>query len=304
MSDRKILVTGASGKLGQQVVSYLLNDFEVKPSQLIVTTRNVESLVELADKGVDVREADFSSPDVLEQAFHGADSMLLISIDASGPRTQAHLNAVTAAEKAGVTHIAYTSMLAPTQSPVVFAHEHEATEQAILDSAIPNATVMQNNWYFDNLPDYYASILQTGHWLSAAGEGRIAQLSRKDLAYAAAAAVVKGSQSKGLHQSKVTLPMHGAEALTHAEMAKVIDSVIGTSINMVHLSDEEYQAQLESFGLPAPIVSLCTTMDHHNRLGLSNGTSDVFEALTGKKPQSFESWLEENKAELQKLANM
>lgn len=30
MSDRKILVTGASGKLGQQVVSYLLNDFEVK----------------------------------------------------------------------------------------------------------------------------------------------------------------------------------------------------------------------------------------------------------------------------------
>ncbi len=304
MSDRKILVTGASGKLGQQVVSYLLNDFEVKPSQLIVTTRNVESLAELADKGVDVREADFSSPDALEQAFHGAHSMLLISIDASGPRTQAHLNAVTAAEKAGVTHIAYTSMLAPTQSPVVFAHEHEATEQAIFDSAIPNATVMQNNWYFENIPEYFASILQTGHWLSSAGEGRIAQLSRQDLAYAAAATLVKVAQGELEQQGKKVIAMHGAESFTHAEMAKVIDSVLGTNIKMVHLSNEEYQAQLESFGLPAPIVSLCTTMDHHNRLGLSNGSSEAFELLTGKKPQGFAAWLTAHKVELQKFANM
>ncbi|MCV3263068.1 hypothetical protein OGZ01_09800 [Vibrio harveyi] len=40
MSDRKILVTGASGKLGSQVVKALLEELNVQPSQLIVTTRH------------------------------------------------------------------------------------------------------------------------------------------------------------------------------------------------------------------------------------------------------------------------
>ncbi|PSW09156.1 SDR family NAD(P)-dependent oxidoreductase [Photobacterium sanctipauli] len=298
MSDRKILVTGASGKLGKQVVSYLLEDFAVSPSQLIVTTRKAESLKALADKGVDVREADFANPDSLVEAFKGASSLLLISIDAAGPRTQPHLNAVAAAEQAGVEHIAYTSMPAAEQSPVVFAHEHEATEKAIKDSAIANATIMRNNWYFENIPEYFASILQTGHWLTSAEEGRSAQLSRKDLAYAAAAALV--SPAKGI----VTLLLNGGKSQTHAEMAQLMDKVLGTSINMVNLTDDQYQSQLETFGLPEPIIALCTTMDHHNRENLSDGTSEAFEQLTGRKPQSFEAWLEANKTELQKLANL
>ena len=297
MSDRKILVTGASGKLGSQVVKALLEDLNVQPSQLIVTTRNADKLQALASQGVDVREADFSSPESLEKAFKGAGSMLLISIDASGPRTQAHLNAVAAAEQVGVSHIAYTSMPSAESSPVMFAHEHEATENAIKQSSIANATIMRNNWYFENLAEYFASILQSGHWLTSAAEGRSAQLSRKDLAFAAASALVKPAQGK------VVLPMNGAQSLTHAEMAKVIDKVLGTSINMVNLSDEDYQAQLESFELPAPIVELCVTMDKHNRGNYSDGTSEAFEELTGKQPQSFEAWLEENKAELKKLAN-
>ena len=48
MSDRKILVTGASGKLGSQVVKALLEDLNVQPSQLIVTTRNADKLQALA----------------------------------------------------------------------------------------------------------------------------------------------------------------------------------------------------------------------------------------------------------------
>ncbi|KLV03175.1 dihydrodipicolinate reductase [Photobacterium aquae] len=295
MSDRKILVTGASGKLGAQVVESLLKDLGVKPSQLIVTTRNAERLQTLAAQGVEVREADFFSAASLENAFQGADSMLLISMDATGPRTQAHLNAVAAAEKAGVDHIVYTSMGAAQSSPVVFAHEHAATENAINQSAIANATILRNNWYFENLPEYFASVLQTGHWLSSAGEGRVAQLSRKDLAFAAASALVKPAQGK------VTLAMNGPQSLTHADMAKLIDKVLGTSTTMVHLTDEDYQAQLESFGLPAPIVDLCVTMDQHNRAQCSDGTSEAFETLTGKQPQPFEAWLQEHKADLIKL---
>ncbi|MFB9216276.1 NmrA family NAD(P)-binding protein [Vibrio sinaloensis] len=298
MLDNKILVTGASGKLGQQVVKALLDELNVEPARLIVTTRHAQNLQTLADKGVDVREADFADPSSLQNAFRGAQSLLLISIDASGPRTQAHLNAVKAAELAGVEHLVYTSMPAADESPVIFAHEHQATEQAIQESKIANATLLRNNWYFENLPEYFASILQTGHWLTSAAEGRTAQLSRADLALAAANALLKPASGK------VVLPMNGAESLTQAEMAKTIDQVLGTSINMVHLSDDDYRAQLTAFELPAPIIDLCVTMDAHNRGDHSHGSSEAFERLTGKQPTRFNDWLEENKPALAAIANV
>ena len=296
MADRKLLITGASGKLGQQVIEYLLNDFNIPANQLIATTRHAANLTELADKGVDVREADFSNLASLEAAFAGADNMLLISIDAIGQRSELHRNAVIAAEKAGIKHLTYTSMPAAETSPVVFAFEHEATEKVIADSEINDWTVLRNNWYFENLAEFFASTLQTQAWLTAAKEGKSAQLSRLDLAYAAAASVVKAVEGKK------TLTLNGPESLTTDEMAAKINQTLGLNIQVIHQSDEELKAQLESFGLPEGIVAMVTTMDQHARGAFSEGTSQEFETLTGRKPQSFSQWLEANRAMLTQIA--
>lgn len=297
MSNRKLLVTGASGKLGLKVVSYLLNEFKIAPSQLIVTTRKTEDLTDLVAKGVDVREADFANPSSLEQAFTGADNLLLISIDAIGQRSELHHNAIKAAEKAGVKHITYTSMPSADNSPVVFAFEHIASEKAITDSAIKNWTVLRNNWYYENLPDFFSSRLQTGTWLTATAQGRIAQISRSDLAYAAASALTQALDGK------TTLTLNGPESLTTQEMATKINSVLATSIDVVQLSDEAYKAQLQQFQLPDGLIAMITTMDQHDRGNLSAGSSADFEQLTGRKPQTFDTWLQENKSSLLAIVN-
>ncbi|MBY5944534.1 NAD(P)H-binding protein [Photobacterium rosenbergii] len=296
MSDRKLLITGASGKLGQQVIEYLLNDFNIPANQLIATSRNAASLSELADKGVDVREADFSNPASLEAAFAGADNLLLISINAIGQRSELHRNAVLAAQNVGIKHLTYTSMPAADTSPVVFAFEHEATEKAVADSQINNWTILRNNWYFENLTEFFASTLQTQAWLTAAKEGKTAQLSRHDLAYAAAASVAKALDGKQ------TLTLNGPESLTTEQMAAKINQALELNIQVIHQSDEELKAQLESFGLPESIVALVTTMDQHARGAFSDGSSEDFEMLTGRKPQGFSQWLEANKAILSQIA--
>ncbi len=297
MLDRKLLVTGASGKLGRQVVSYLLNELQIAPSQLIVTTRKAESLVELTIKGVDVREADFANPASLELAFCDAASLLLISTDAIGQRSELHCNAIEAAEKVGVKHITYTSMPSADTSPVVFAYEHVNSEKAIADSTIPSWTILRNNWYYENLSEFSASVLQSGTWLTAAAQGRSAQISRADLAYAAASSLVK------CLEGKKTLTLNGPKSLTTEEMAKAIDSVLGKIINVVYLSDEDYKKQLEEFLLPGGLVAMITTMDQHGRGNYSDGNSEEFEQLTGKKPQTFSAWLEENRSSLLEVAN-
>ncbi|GAL33976.1 NADPH:quinone oxidoreductase 2 [Vibrio maritimus] len=297
MSDKKYLVTGANSKLGKLVISFLLNEYQIKPSQLIATSRNPATLQSLADQGIETRAADYANKDSMVQAFKGVENLLLISMDAVGKRDELHTNAVQAAEEAGVKFIAYTSMPNPDASPVFFAFEHEATEKAIAQSRIPAWKILRNNWYFENLIDFYANVLHTKAWLTASGEGRHAQISRTDLALAAAAALVNSESGKE------TITLNGPESLTTSEMATLINQVLDISINVVHLSEEALEEQLESFQVPADAIIFATTMDRHLKENKSDGTSEAFEVLTGKKPQLFADWLQENKQSLKAISN-
>lgn len=70
-----ILVTGATGKLGQRVVSRLLqNHAEVR-----VLTRRREDALKLWGDRVDISEGNFSDPASLKEAARGIDRLFLLS---------------------------------------------------------------------------------------------------------------------------------------------------------------------------------------------------------------------------------
>lgn len=104
----KILVTGATGKLGTKVVETLLKS--IPASQLAVSVRNPEKAEGLQARGVEVRHGDFDRPETLDSAFAGIDRLLIISTDGDNEtRIRQHTNAIAAAQRAQVGFIAYTS---------------------------------------------------------------------------------------------------------------------------------------------------------------------------------------------------
>lgn len=72
-----IAVTGATGQLGRLVIAALLK--KVPANQIIAAVRSPEKAKDLADLGVQVRQADYSKPETLDSAFKGAEKLLLIS---------------------------------------------------------------------------------------------------------------------------------------------------------------------------------------------------------------------------------
>ena len=297
MSNPKLLITGANGKLGRQVVDHLINTFKVNTGDLVLTTRKIEDLNEYAQQGIEVRQADFDQPETLETAFAGVDRLLLISIDVIGDRERLHTNAIKAAEKADVKHISYTSMPAPEESPLIFAHEHRGSEQAIKNSDIPFYSILRNNWYYENLPEFNAAALATKAWLTLAGSAKTNQLSRNDLALAAAASIYKGEQQQR------TRTLNGRDALSVKEMALAIKQITDIEIQVIEMDDEGFTKQLEEVGLPAELIGMLVSLDQHNRAGFSEGDTKDFAELTGQEPQSFEDWLKDNKAQLIALAS-
>ena len=296
--DAKLLVTGASGHLGQGVLSHLLDTLKVPSARVIATTRKPDAMAAWAARGVEIRPADFDDEASLDRAFRGADRLLLISTDAdsAGQRVEQHQRAIAAAEKAGVGHLTYTSMPDPNRSLVLFAPDHAETEAALDTSKLANWTVLRNHWYFENLFMLLPGVLaRGGKWFSAAGEGKLADIARDDVALSAA------YELAGISTGKTTYTLSGAEALTTAEQAQRISSAIGKPIQVIPVSPEKLLRGMIHAGIPESFSRVLVSFDNNVAAGQVGSVSGDFEKITGRKPRAFADWLASNSAALAAL---
>jgi NAD(P)H dehydrogenase (quinone) len=268
-----IVVTGATGHLGKLVVEGLLE--KLPADQVAAAVRSPEKAADLAERGVEVRRADYTDPDSLVTAFKGADKVLLVSSSEVGQRVAQHQAVIEAAEQAGVGHLVYTSAPQATTTALVLAPEHKATEELIQASGL-TATILRNNWYHENYADVIKQAAQTGSFAGSAGDGRVASATRADYA-AAAVAVLTGEG----HEGK-TYELAGDVAWSNAELAAEIGKAAGREITYVDLPADEHAKALTQAGLPEPVVGLLVALDANTKDGLLAETTPDFRALTGR----------------------
>ncbi|MER7300624.1 SDR family oxidoreductase [Nocardioides sp. NPDC127514] len=271
-----IAITGASGQLGRLVADQLLTT--VDPAELVLLTRDPAKLADYAERGADVRAADFSKPDELVEAFAGVERVLLISTDAVGARVEGHLAAIDAAVKAGVRHMAYTSVSGPTaDNPAGVVADHAATEEALRESGLA-WTMLRNNLYADMQVDSVAQAAAAGQLVTNTGDGGAAYVTRADCA-AVAAGVLTGEG----HEGKA-YDVTGPHAYTAADLAELATEKSGKPVEVVQVDDEAYTAGLVSAGLPDFIAPLLTSFGTATRLGKLATVTDVVEQVGGRKP--------------------
>ena len=270
---RMIIVTAATGRLGQHAVDALLE--KTPASEIAVAVRNVEKASSLAARGVEVRQADYDEPDTLREAFRGAQKLLLISSSEVGQRARQHAAAIEAATKAGVGFIAYTSILHADRSGIGLAVEHRATEEAIRATRIPHV-FLRNGWYLENYTENLGSALAHGVLLGSAGDGRIAAAARRD--FAEAAAVVLTSSG---HEDKA-YELAGDQSFTMQELAAVVSELSKKQVVYRDMPVAEYAASLVGFGLPKLIADMLADSDAAIARGELDDRSGDLRKLIGR----------------------
>jgi NAD(P)H dehydrogenase (quinone) len=269
----KMLVTGATGKLGSKVVETLLKS--VPASDLAVSVRNPEKAEGLRARGVDVRHGDFDRPETLDTAFAGIDRLLIISADGDNDtRIRQHAHAVAAAERAGVKFIAYTSLVNARESKNLFAPTHKATEEAILKTGIPYS-FLRNNWYLENEIPSIQGVLAGAPWVTSAGSGKVGWALQQDYAEAAAA-VLSG---KGHENTVYEL---SGKLLTQEEFAALIGKVVGKEVPVQQVDDTTYTNIMKSIGVPDFLLPMLVDIQKSIREGTLAIESNDFEKLLGR----------------------
>lgn len=278
----KILVTGATGQFGGQVIKHLLG--LVDASQIAVSVRDPQKATHLTEKGIEVRQGDFEDYEALVKTFAGIDKLLIVSTDGDNvTRIRQHGHAVKAAEAAGVKHIVYTSVGNAQNSTLSLAEVHRFTEEAIRQTGIAY-TFLRNNWYLENEMGNIQNALTGTPWVSATGDGKIGYTLRSE--YALAAAQVLAGQDHDFKTYELS-----NEPVTQETLVKVLEQVTGKSIAYVGVTEEAYSEGLKSAGLPDFVVELLTGFQSAMKAGALDVQSTDFELLLGRKPLSLEASL-------------
>ena len=242
-----IVVTGATGRLGQHVIDGLLQ--RVPPEQVTAAVRTPEKAAPFAARGVTVRKADYNEPGQLGAAFDGAERVLLISSNDPRSSVTQHGAVIEAARQAGVAQLAYTSLWHADTSTMLTAAPHRLTEPMILDSGVPY-TLLRNNLYTDHYALQVKQAIKSGVFVGSAGAGRVASATRADYA-AAAVAVLTGEG----HENK-TYELGGDVAWDYAELAEVLSKAAGHEIVYQAIPPAEHRELLVAAGIPGVVADL------------------------------------------------
>ena len=265
------LITGASGQLGQLAVDHFAK--RVAKDDILALVRSDAAAEAYAAKGIATRRGDYTDPTSLEAAFAGVDRLLLISSSEVGQRAVQHRNVIAAAKAAGVTFIAYTSILNAESGDMALAEEHLATEAMLKDSGL-SYTLLRNGWYSENITMTLPQDLELGQHFGAAKDGKFATATRSD--YAEAAAVVLA----GGHDGEV-LELAGDEAYTLSDYAAIVSELSGKPVSYTDMPQAAFTEALVGAGLPEGFAAILADSDAKAAEGALFDDSKTLSKLIG-----------------------
>jgi NAD(P)H dehydrogenase (quinone) len=275
--------------LGKRVVELLLQRGE---KSVVAVTRKPESLADFAARGVDVRRGDFDDAASLRTAFAGVKRALIISTDAldrPGHRVRQHETAFRALVEAGAQRAVYTSIVNPVGSRILLSKDHAESEAALARSGLAY-TVLRDNIYTHMLFDGAKRAVATGKLVDARGSGRVAYVSRDDVAAVAAAVLVSPPPGNQI------LDVTGPQALSGPEIASLLGEISGRPIEHQSIPLPALVDGMVQHGLPRPLAEVFASFDAGFAAGELEGVSNTVQHLTGKAPQTIADVLKQTRA--------
>jgi len=280
-----ILVTGATGTVGGEVVKQLSSSGQKVRASVRSTTR-VTSNDKLKD--VELVEMDYNKPETLITAFKGADKLFLLT-PASPKAAELAANLVKEAKKNGIKHIVKQSVMG-ADSELEFAHLrlHRQAEKMIEESGIP-FTFLRPNDFMQNFVNFYSPTIKSSNALYLPAEdAKVSFVDVRDIA----ATAVKALTDDGRHIGKA-YTITGPEALSYSRAAEILSNVIGNKINYVNVSEEDTRVGLKAMGWDDWLINTTLQLFDLYRKGYASRVSSEVQEILGRRPISFTQFVKD-----------
>ena len=263
----RVLVTGASGNVGSEVVRAL------------------------RERGGDPFTApgfDFEDERTFAAAVAGCDSLFLLRpppISRVGPTLN---RLVDVAAAAGVRHCVFLSVAGADRNPIV---PHHRVERYLKRTQL-GWTILRPGFFAQNVTGAYRDdIVRDGRIYIPAGSARVAFVDAFDLGELAAAILLEptGHKGRGYH-------LTGPVAVTLDEVAGMLTQTLGRPVRYEPATVRGYVGHLRRQGLPTSQLAVQTVLHVGLRRGQAEEVDPTLGRLLGRPPRTMKQFLAANRA--------
>ncbi|MFJ7290841.1 NmrA family NAD(P)-binding protein [Streptomyces collinus] len=268
---QRVLVTGATGTVGRQVVAELLG----RGHGVRALTRDAAKASFPA--GVEVVEGDLTEPEGLATALEGVTGLHLITFGgaafsplATGPRL------LELARSAGVRRVTVLHGGGPTP-----------LEDAVRADDGVDWTVLMPVEFMANALEWREGIVAAGEVREPFVDRLSAMVHEGDIG--AVAAVALTQEGHGGQEYVIT----GPEVLTVGDKVKTIAAAVGREIALVELTQQQALARWRAEGLPEDVIDFLLEA-YGNTPEVGRTVSGAVEKVTGRPARTFAQWAAEH----------
>jgi uncharacterized protein YbjT (DUF2867 family) len=276
-----ILVTGATGNIGTELVKQLAATG--KPLRIVTRT---EAKVSHLDPRIDRVVGDLHDLSVVRKALQGVERLFMLPIlfdnNHSADRLLLH-----EAKQAEVTHVVMISSNSVGWDDKGIGGLHREKELLVEQTGI-SRTFLRPGAFMSNVLQWIPPIKSQSKVFNPTADGKFAPISPKDIASVAALALTSSNDEDK------TYDLTGGQLLSAHDQVRILSAVLNKPIQCVDIPIEAGLEQLKAARLPQLIVDGLAMVWAHVREGKGTFQTDHFQKLTGKSPQTFETWCQEH----------
>lgn len=293
-----ILVTGATGNVGKEVMRQLL---EIKiPVRAAVTNLEraragyeLEFAASLESGQLQLVRLEFGDSSSYAAAFTGVRACFLMRPPAVADTKRLMLPAIDVGVALGVRRWAFLSLQGAQANPVVPHRAVEKHLEGLGKSGALEYTFLRASFFMQNLSTTHREdIAKMGDIFIPAGNGKTAFIDVRDIAAVAVKALTLDTadlERLGLHNAGVELT--SAEALTYAEVAAIMTRVLGRTITYSNPSPLAFGLHLSKQGLPFAQILVMEALYTFAKLGLAGKLTGEVQRILGRAPISVERFV-------------
>jgi uncharacterized protein YbjT (DUF2867 family) len=234
-----ILVTGATGRVGRNVVDQLTE----RGAIVRVLTRDPAKAS--FSSGVEVVKGDLLDIDSLRSAFSGVSTLFLLNAVTGDEFTQAIIT-LNIAREAGINRVVYLSVFEADRAINVPHFAVKFGAERMLEAMGFGATILRPTYFIDNEVMIKDVIVNYNVYPMPIGSKGVAMVDARDIAEVAAIELIRRDEAPGLLPSD-TINLVGPDTLTGTNAAAIWTEVLGRPINYAGDDPTGFEQNMASF---------------------------------------------------------
>lgn len=289
----KILVTGATGNVGREVVRCLVEDGQ----PVIAAVMDDEDVLRLDSKvrsEVEARRFVFGEAATYEPALLGVRTLFLMRPPQIADVKHYLFPVIDRAWSIGVERIVFLSLLGADHNRLV---PHHKVEAYLRDGKGP-FTFLRPSFYMQNLnTTHRAEIRDDDEICVPVGNAKTSFIDVRDIGAVAARVLTESGHAGRAY------PLTGGEALDYDRVADLFTEVLGRTITYTNPSIFTFIRRSRARGIPWKFVLVMVGLYTATRLGTGDRVTDTVEELLGRPPISMRQYIEDYAAMWQKSSS-